>query len=69
MDFSANCANVLLLNNKDKNIKQMSRFLSYSGKVSIVLARSMEKIENGNAVASLKELKRGELLKLERFNK
>ncbi|AQG80510.1 ATP-binding protein [Spirosoma montaniterrae] len=69
MDFSANCANVFLLNIKDKNIRQMARFLGFGEKESLTLARSMEKIENGQAVMSLKEFKRGELVKLERFNK
>ncbi|SOD88947.1 DndE family protein [Spirosoma fluviale] len=69
MDFSANCANVFLLNIKNRNLKLMSRFLGYSEKEGLVLARSMEKIENGQAVTSLKEFKRGELVKLERFNK
>ena len=69
MDFSANCANVFLLNIKNRNLKLMSRFLGYSEKEGLVLARSMEKIENGQAITSLKEFKKGELVKLERFNK
>ena len=69
MDFSANCANVFLLNIKNRNLKMMTRFLGFGEKEGLVLARSMEKIENGQAVTSLKEFKRGELVKLERFVK
>ena len=69
MDFSANCANVFLLNIKNRNLKMMTRFLGFGEKEGLVLARSMEKIETGQAVTSLKEFKKGELMKLERFNK
>jgi DNA sulfur modification protein DndE len=69
IDFSANCANVFLLNIKNRNLKMMSRFLGFSEKESLLLARSMEKIETGQAVTSLKEFKRGDLVKLERFNR
>lgn len=69
IDFSANCANVFMLNIKNRNLKTMSRFLGYGEKESLTLARNMEKIENGQAATSLKEFKRGELIKLERFNK
>ena len=69
IDFSANCANVFLLNIKNRNLKTMTRFLGYSEKEGLLLARNMEKIETGQAVTSLKEFKKGELLKLERFNK
>ena len=69
IDFSANCANVFLLNIKNRNLKTMTRFLGYSEKEGLILARNMEKIETGQAVTSLKEFKKGELIKLERFNK
>ncbi|WP_338872103.1 DndE family protein [Spirosoma sp. SC4-14] len=69
IDFSANCANVFLLNIKNRNLKMMTRFLGYSEKEGLLLARNMEKINTGQAATSLKEFKRGELIKLERFNK
>ncbi|GAB3571583.1 hypothetical protein GCM10027578_30110 [Spirosoma luteolum] len=69
IDFSANCANVFLLNIKNRNLKMMTRFLGYSEKEGLLLARNMEKIDSGQAATSLKEFKRGELIKLERFNK
>lgn len=69
IDFSANCANVFLLNIKNRNLKMMTRFLGYSEKEGLLLARNMEKIDTSQAATSLKEFKRGELIKLERFNK
>lgn len=69
-DFSSMCENAFLLNIKDKtNTNQMKRFLGFGEKEGLTLARSMEKIQKGQAVTNLKEYKRGELMGLEGFNK
>ena len=69
-DFSSMCENAFLLNIKDKtNTTQMKRFLGFGDKESLTLARSMEKIQKGQAVTNLKEFRRGELIGLEGFNK
>jgi DNA sulfur modification protein DndE len=66
-DFSSECENAFLLNIKDKSLKTMQRFLGLSDKESTVLARSMERIEKGQAVSNLKEFKRGELFEVSQF--
>ena len=69
-DFSSMCENAFLLNIKDKtNTNQMKRFLGFGEKEGLTLARSMEKIQKGQAVTNLKEYRRGELMSLEGFNK
>ena len=69
-DFSSMCENAFLLNIKDKtNTNQMKRFLGFGDKEGLTLARSMEKIQKGQAVTNLKEYKRGELMVLEGFVK
>ena len=69
-DFSSMCENAFLLNIKDKtNTNQMKRFLGFGEKEGLTLARSMEKIQKGQAVTNLKEYKRGELMGLEGFSK
>lgn len=67
-DFSSMCENAFLLNIKDKtNLNQMKRFLGFGDREGITLARSMERIEKGQAVTNLKETKRGELIGIEKF--
>jgi DNA sulfur modification protein DndE len=69
-DFSSMCENAFLLNIKDKtNTNQMKRFLGFGDKEGLTLARSMEKIQKGQAVTNLKEFRPGELMSLEGFNK
>ena len=69
-DFSSMCENAFLLNIKDKtNTNQMKRFLGFGDKEGLILARSMEKIQKGQAVTNLKEYNRGELMELEGFVK
>jgi DNA sulfur modification protein DndE len=69
-DFSSMCENAFLLNIKDKtNINQMKRFLGLGDREGVVLARSMERIQKGQAVTNLKEFKRGELIELSRHSK
>lgn len=65
-DFSSMCENVFLLNIKDKiNTNLMKRFLGFGEREGIVLARSMERIQPGQAVSNLKEYDRGQLMVLE----
>lgn len=66
-DFSSECENAFLLSIKDKNLKTMQRFLGLSDKEATILARSMERIEKGQAVSNLKEFKRGELFEVGQF--
>jgi DNA sulfur modification protein DndE len=66
-DFSSECENAFLLNIKDKNLKTMQRFLGLSEREGTVLARSMERIEKGQAVSNLKEFSRGELFEVGQF--
>ena len=40
----------------------MKRFLGFGEKEGVTLARSMEKIQKGQAVTNLKEYKKGELM-------
>ena len=69
LDFSSMCENAFLLNIKDKtNTNQMKRFLGFGDKEGLTLARSMEKIQKGQAVTNLKEYRRGELMSLEGFS-
>lgn len=69
-DFSSMCENAFLLNIKDKtNTNQMKRFLGFGEKEGLTLARSMERIQKGQAVTNLKEYRRGELMVLDGFNK
>lgn len=66
-DFSSECENAFLLNIKDKNLKTMQKFLGLSEREATVLARSMERIEKGQAVSNLKEFKKGELFEVGQF--
>lgn len=66
-DFSSECENAFLLNIKDKNLKTMQKFLGLNDRDATTLARSMERIEKGQAVSNLKEFKRGELFEVGQF--
>ncbi len=45
----------------------MQRFLGLSDRDATTLARSMERIEGGQAVSNVKELKKGELFEVGQF--
>jgi DNA sulfur modification protein DndE len=67
-DFSSMCENAVLLEIKDRtNLKPMSRFLGFSDAETRVLGQSMGKIQKGQAVANVKEFKRGELFEVEQY--
>ena len=55
------CEIAFLLDIKDKNIKSMDKFLGFSGAASNKVARSMEKIQKGQAIGNSKEFEKGEL--------
>ena len=66
-DFSTMCEIAFLLDIKDKNIKVMEKFLGLSGNNSKNIARSMEKIEKGQAISNIKEFEAAKLLKVEQY--
>lgn len=66
-DFSSMCEIAFLLDIKDKNQKIMEKFLGLSGKNSTKIARSMEKIEKGQAISNIKEFEIAERFKVNQF--
>ena len=67
-DFSSMCENAVLLDIKDRtNLKPMSRFLGFSEAETRLLSQSMGKIQKGQAVANVREFKRGELFEVEQY--
>lgn len=66
-DFSSMCEIAFLLDIKDKNIKSMEKFLGVSGNASQKVARSMEKIQKGQAIGNIKEFDRGELFMIKQY--
>ncbi|NLE06009.1 MAG: DNA sulfur modification protein DndE, partial [Crenarchaeota archaeon] len=63
-DFSTMCEIAFLLDIKDKNLKVMEKFLGLSGNNSKNIARSMEKIEKGQAISNIKEFDVAKLFKV-----
>jgi DNA sulfur modification protein DndE len=66
-DFSSMCEIAFLLDINDKNIKIMEKFLGLSGKNSNMIARSMERIEKGQAISNIKEFEKGKLFSIKQF--
>ena len=67
-DFSSLCENAVLLGIKDHlNLKPMSRFLGFNEGETRLTGQSMGKIEKGQAVANVKEFRRGELFEVEQY--
>lgn len=66
-DFSSMCEIAFLLDIKDKNIKSMEKFLGMSGDGSKKIARSMEKIQTGQAISNIKEYNKGDLFWIKLF--
>ena len=67
-DFSSMCEMSFLLNIKDKtNTKAINKFLGFSEKDGVKAARSLEKIEKGQAISNIKEFPKGELFELKQF--
>jgi len=66
-DFSSMCEIAFMLDLKDKNIKSMEKFLGLSGAASNKIARSMEKIQPGQAIGNTKEFEKAELFSFIQF--
>ncbi len=67
-DFSSNCEMSFLLNIKDKtNRKAINKFLGFSDNEGTKAARSLEKIESGQAISNMKEFDKGKLMRLSQF--
>jgi len=67
-DFSSMCEMSFLLDIKDKtNTKAINKFLGLSDKDGIKAARSLEKIQKGQAISNIKEFTKGELFELKQF--
>lgn len=67
-DFSSMCEMSFLLDIKDKtNTKSINKFLGLSDKEGIKVARSLEKIQKGQAISNIKEFSKGELFELKQF--
>jgi DNA sulfur modification protein DndE len=67
-DFSSMCEMAFLLDIKDKNNnKAINKFLGMTEKEGIKAARSLEKIQKGQAIANLKEFEKGSLFEIKQF--
>ncbi len=67
-DFSSMCDIAFLLDIKNKgNLKMINKFLGFSDKEGAKVARSMEKIENGQAISNIKEFEKASLFELNQF--
>ncbi len=64
-DFSSMCEMSFLLDIKDKsNIKMINRFMGFGDNLSSKVARSMERIQKGQAISNIKEFTSAKLFKL-----
>ena len=69
-DFSQECETSFLLKINDLgNIKAISKFMGLSEKEGVKAARSLEKIQTGQAISNIKEFKKGELFEVSQFYK
>lgn len=67
-DFSSMCEIAFLLDIKNKgNIKMINKFLGLGDTEGRKVARSMEKIEKGQAISNIKEFDVGRLFELKQF--
>ena len=66
-DFSSMCEIAFLLDIKDKNLKFIEKFLGISGSFTNKVARSIEKIEKGQALSNIKEFEKGQLFTLKQY--
>ena len=61
-DFSSMCETAFLMNIKSKNdLKVIGRFLGFSEKENNKVARSMENIQNRQAISNIKEFEKAEI--------
>ena len=69
-DFSSMCETAFLFDIKDKtNLRSICKFLGIGDKESAALARNMEKIQKGQAVTNMKEIKKCDLIEISQFYK
>lgn len=69
-DFSSMCEIAYLLDIKDKmNVKLINKFLGLSDREGKKVARSMEKIEKGQAISNMHEVETGELFEIKQLYK
>jgi DNA sulfur modification protein DndE len=68
-DFSSLCEIEFLLEIKHKAPKMINKFLGFSEKETVKVARNMEKIKKGEAISNIKEFEKAELFKLKQFSK
>jgi DNA sulfur modification protein DndE len=61
------CEIAFLLDVKNKDSKMINKFLGFSDKEGVKLARSMENIKKGQAISNIKEFEKAELFKLKQF--
>lgn len=67
-DFSQECETSFLLKINDiGNIKAISKFMGFSEKEGVKAARSLEKIQKGQAITNIKEFSKAELFKVNQF--
>jgi len=66
-DFSTLCSTAFLLNINDKSTRPMEKFLGLSGKDTTAIARSMEKIQKGQAISNIKEFDKAKLFKVNQY--
>ncbi len=66
-DFSSLCEIAFLLDIKNKDLKMINKFLGFSEKETVKVARSMENIKKGEAISNIKEFEAAELFKLKQF--
>lgn len=61
-DFSSMCETAFLMNVKNKNdLRTINRFLGFSEKEGLKVSRSMEKIQNRQAISNIKEFEKAKL--------
>lgn len=67
-DFSSMCEIAYLLDIKDKtNSKMINKFLGFTDRESTKVARSMERIQKGQAISNMKEFTKAELFTVNQF--
>ena len=63
------CETAFLMNIKSKNeLKVINKFLGFSDKESTKVARSMEKIQNRQAISNIKEFEKARIFNVTQSN-
>lgn len=66
-DFSSMCEIAFLLDIKDKNVKLIEKFMGFSPNMGTKVARCMETIQKGQAIANIKEFEKAKLFKINQY--